>query len=1074
MVLDGVTLLLVRPHDLVVAAARLTGVDLVGGTLAPGPAGALELLLPPQSTGETAFDAAVGLARARLSGPSRLVYDVGEAGPAPFSVEGLLALATAGALRTAEVELPWRLTTRIDAAGPNEGLDAPPPTAPLPGADGALGLWHLRLAGGGPLTLVPVDTDDDGGLALTLDRGRRERIIAESAQGAKPTAPFVDLSPLGGTMVVHGQWETFSWHHETVLGRDMAIRTESAGFLYPWGHPAVLVSSAVRRFLPPDGAEATAGLEEVRLLVVTEPVRGRADDGALARALPFDEVEVLQPLTVLGGEEIPPEAKHQRPATRLDALRADAAARRDALAAQEETVGLLFADAHALIDEGAQIDSDGVNSQIAGTVGRIDELEAIQRAFEDFVATHPEPPPPPPPEFLPPDGSGEVVPTEPFVPPEPGPPPLTHEQVLELQALRVEVDRLAGVLTQIEADRTARHAALATEDDLAGFGGHFADAVATVRQLRTDVPALEAFVAQVAAEADQVHDVFVWPLDRAGRRLSLPVRCDGLTLNSPALFVHRIELSETEDFPAFAPLTDATWLDRIADAWTADERRRLPVPGVAVDLVRVGPTPQPVDVLPVHELTVSGRRDVDGGFRAVLDEARVALRAVGELVPGQDGLARVAYDRRFLTEGLADQVALRIVGGLDVDFRTAADKAGGLVSPAFRADVLSRLDGPVDARALAGFLPGPPDLAAAFADATLLGIPLGSLLDGASLPKPLAIVPTPDGGASMTWKDLKLRSHGPFRTTERTTFELTVVRSPSLTQTRCRIENFSLVLPPGGDLVTLTFRALTFTQRPGSPPDLGIDGFAFALGGPLALLQTLQEKVDLGGAAPTVRSTPGGIHAGYTLSVPEVTAGMFVMRNIAASVGVEVPFDGRPIVTTLAFASRENPFNLAVSLFGGGGYLVFEIAEEGVRRLEASLDFGASVAISVGVAKAEVHALGGVRFLLRGSDVEVTGFLRIGGSVDVLGLVSVSVELRLELTFVGARPPENRARLTGRATAVIEIDVTFWSGSVELDSGEYTFLGPTPGEAAPPVSTIETREPTLDDWQRYRDAFGRA
>jgi hypothetical protein len=201
---------------------------------------------------------------------------------------------------------------------------------------------------------------------------------------------------------------------------------------------------------------------------------------------------------------------------------------------------------------------------------------------------------------------------------------------------------------------------------------------------------------------------------------------------------------------------------------------------------------------------------------------------------------------------------------------------------------------------------------------------------------------------------------------------------------------------------------------------------------------------------------------------------MFVMRNIAASVGVDVPFDGRPVVTTLAFASRENPFNLAVSLFGGGGYLVFEIAEEGVRRLEASLDFGASVAIGVGVAKAEVHALGGVRFLLRGADVEVTGFLRIGGSVDVLGLVSVSVELRLELTFVAARPPENRARLTGRATAVIEIDVTFWSGSIELDSGEYTFLGPAPGEAAPPASTIRTREPTLDDWQRYRDAFGRA
>jgi hypothetical protein len=543
----------------------------------------------------------------------------------------------------------------------------------------------------------------------------------------------------------------------------------------------------------------------------------------------------------------------------------------------------------------------------------------------------------------------------------------------------------------------------------------------------------------------------------------LPIRCDGLRMTTPVLFVQELRFEESDDFDAFAPLDDSTVQSQIADAWMGNEARRLPVPGIPVDFVRTGAV-QPNDVLPVHELMVAGKHD-GGEFRAVMEEAKVALKAVGELVPGSDGLTTIAFHPDFLRDGVAEKVALKIPDKLRVDFRAAADKAGGLISPAFEADVLSRLDGPVDARALPGFLPAPPDLAAAFKDASILGIPLGSIVDGVSLPKPLSIVALPDGGARMEWKDLTLKSHGPFVVEPNTTFALTVVRSPAETKTKCRIENFKLVLPPGSNLVQLHFKAVTFEQTPGRAPDLDVDGFRFELGGDLGLLKTLQDKIDLGSAAPTVRPAPNGIRAGYSLSAPEVPAGMFVMKNIAASAGVEIPFDGKPIVTSLGFATRESPFNLSVSLFGGGGYVVFEIAGDHIRQLEASLDFGATVAIGIGVAKAEVHALGGVRLVVTESGaVKVTGFLRIGGSVDVLGLVSVSVELRVELSYDGRV-------LSGRATAVIEIDVTFWSGSIHLDSGEYVFAGAAAVGAPPPAATIETHEPSLEDWQKYKEKF---
>ena len=114
-----------------------------------------------------------------------------------------------------------------------------------------------------------------------------------------------------------------------------------------------------------------------------------------------------------------------------------------------------------------------------------------------------------------------------------------------------------------------------------------------------------------------------------------------------------------------------------------------------------------------------------------------------------------------------------------------------------------------------------------------------------------------------------------------------------------------------------------------------------------------------------------------------------------------------------------------------------------------------------------MHALGGVRFEMQGQQVRIAGFLRIGGSVDVLGLVSVSVELKVELSYKTDRV------LRGRATAAIEIDMTFWSGSVELDSGEYE-LARAAAPAPPPSATDTAPPPTLPDWQRYRDAFAPA
>src|SRR4029077_8462489 len=132
---------------------------------------------------------------------------------------------------------------------------------------------------------------------------------------------------------------------------------------------------------------------------------------------------------------------------------------------------------------------------------------------------------------------------------------------------------------------------------------------------------------------------------------------------------------------------------------------------------------------------------------------------------------------------------------------------------------------------------------------------------------------------------------------------------------------------------------------------------------------------------------------------------------------------------SLAFAARANPFQLAVMMFDGTGYIELELNRDGLKRFEASLEFGAFMAVDFVVASGEVHALGGVRFVLESSGaVTIAGYLRVGGSVEVLGLISVSIELCLTLAY-----KSEQQALVGRATLVIEIDLTLWSDKVELD-----------------------------------------
>ncbi len=201
--------------------------------------------------------------------------------------------------------------------------------------------------------------------------------------------------------------------------------------------------------------------------------------------------------------------------------------------------------------------------------------------------------------------------------------------------------------------------------------------------------------------------------------------------------------------------------------------------------------------------------------------------------------------------------------------------------------------------------------------------------------------------------------------------------------------------------------------------------------GDLSFLNALRKFIPSDGFQdpPSLDVTADGITAGYTLPLPSIGVGVFSLDNVSLSAQLTLPFfTPNPVRFRFEFSSREHPFLISVSLLGGGGFFGLTVGPDGVEILEASIEVGANVSISVVVASGNVHIMAGVylKYDLVGHDSQLTGYLRAGGSLDVLGLISASVEFYLGFTYYFGPP----CSIAGEATVTIEVHVLFFSASV--------------------------------------------
>ena len=133
-----------------------------------------------------------------------------------------------------------------------------------------------------------------------------------------------------------------------------------------------------------------------------------------------------------------------------------------------------------------------------------------------------------------------------------------------------------------------------------------------------------------------------------------------------------------------------------------------------------------------------------------------------------------------------------------------------------------------------------------------------------------------------------------------------------------------------------------------------------------------------------------------------------------------------------------------------------------MEQIEAAIEFGGNISLNLGIASGGVYVMAGIYFSYSASQVMLTGYLRCGGYLEVLGLICISIEFYLGFTYLKKDPSGGEA--WGQATVTVKVEIAFFSKSVSL-TVEKRFAG---AAGDPTFEDVIT----LPDWQDYVLAFG--
>jgi hypothetical protein len=512
-------------------------------------------------------------------------------------------------------------------------------------------------------------------------------------------------------------------------------------------------------------------------------------------------------------------------------------------------------------------------------------------------------------------------------------------------------------------------------------------------------------------------------------------------------------------------------------------RRICQVPGQPVTYAPANGDASDNTTLTTRSLYFDTDNVVIAKFLPRLDKAAVNLTAVEQLI-GTTAETEIKYFANYLNSGFdsGNEVFAELFDKVQSKF--SADKAGGISTPNLSISGVTRKLGAIagDLTKAADNKFEPDDFFKDVGDAaTLFGkLKLAKLISAGTFANAPTIQFLPQAAppaVKLNWKPSIeeevdagffkfVREAGAALEIEGLIEQPTTHGEAVKSKFTGKLTHFHLAFL---NVVKLSFDSFSFTSETDKKTDVNVqlkkkDALEFL--GDLEFINELKNIIPPGlfGDGPSLEITPEpAIRAGFAIGLPPVAVGVFALKDVSLGAALTLPFiNGSPLFD-FNISERQHPFNLTVAFFGGGGFFHLQLDTQAIRVVEAAFEFGASASINLGVASGGVHVLAGIYFKLEtkeGKDfATLSGYLRMGGELSVLGLISISLEFMLSFTY-----ESKTEKATGIATLTVKVEVLFFSKSIEI-----TVEKKFGGQNGDPIFVDVWDTPRL--WNEYANAF---
>jgi hypothetical protein len=254
-------------------------------------------------------------------------------------------------------------------------------------------------------------------------------------------------------------------------------------------------------------------------------------------------------------------------------------------------------------------------------------------------------------------------------------------------------------------------------------------------------------------------------------------------------------------------------------------------------------------------------------------------------------------------------------------------------------------------------------------------------------------------------------------------------------------------------LLQIILTDLRFEAGTGVKPSFSTEFKGFQFENELAFLNGVMAVLppNLFSNPPQLVITDTGATAECAVAVPSFGVGAFSFSNVGVDTSATIRFDmpgrpadpsqGGPLQFQFGFSSADKPFSIVVSLLTGQGYFHMDITSGGLT-IDAALAFGGAFELNLGVIEGGVALTAGIH-LRKNPDLEVGGFLHFSGGIEVLGLVGLTVDAMMSLSWQ-----------SGAFTGTVELSFTVHLGPFHKSvSATFTktFAGGPQAPELPPV-----------------------